>query len=560
MKYISKYFLGLSLMLAAGFSSCTGDLDVPPKDPNQDTPEKMFAADPRGTMDRLLAECYQGLATAGNKGAGESILGFGDAGAGTFTRTIFNLEELTTDHFSWLQFSDGGYYELVTMAFAPDNEVMYAAYSRIYGEIALCNEFIRTIQQYRSYLSDGDQAAADDAIRQAKILRSLAYFYAISDFGSAGYVDETTEAGTAPVQYSRADLYNKVVSTLEEVSAEYGDSYTAPAYGYVGKEAADALLARFYVNAGVFTGTPAYDKCWNICQKIIAHHQGAGFDNSGLSDSYKALFGANNKEYAAQGSRVNEIIFTIPQDGINLQAYGGSTFFIAACCGSYDGISSINDCNLNAQWTCMGAREQLSRKFEFDGHGFTNDARAELWKTSKDGFEIGNSTIMGNAGFGKGYAPLKYTNYAYDEFGNIDTENSPNGSERAFADADWTVIRLAEIYLNAVEANVVGNVGNQADALKYINYIRERAGVTTWGVASLTADNILAERSRELYGENIRRTDLVRFGKYAGGGYVWNWKGGVREGREVDAHFNLFPIPSKVISFQKYEQNTGYGK
>ena len=49
-------------------------------------------------------------------------------------------------------------------------------------------------------------------------------------------------------------------------------------------------------------------------------------------------------------------------------------------------------------------------------------------------------------------------------------------------------------------------------------------------------------------------------GKYAGGGYVWNWKGGVREGREVDAHFNLFPIPSKVISFQKYEQNTGYGK
>lgn len=41
MKYISKYFLGLSLMLAAGFSSCTGDLDVPPKDPNQDTPEKL---------------------------------------------------------------------------------------------------------------------------------------------------------------------------------------------------------------------------------------------------------------------------------------------------------------------------------------------------------------------------------------------------------------------------------------------------------------------------------------------------------------------------------------
>lgn len=558
MKYISKYFLGLSLMLAAGFSSCVGDLDVPPKDPNQDTPEKMFAQDPRGTMDRLLAECYQGLATSSNTDPGKSILGFGDAGAGTFTRTVFNLEELTTDHFSWLQFSDAGYYELVTTAFASDNEVMYAAYSRIYGEIALCNEFIRTIEKYRSYLSDSDQAAADDAIRQAKILRSYAYFYAISDFGNAGYVDETTEAGTAPEQYTRAELYNTVVSTLEAVSAEYGDNYAAPAYGYVGKEVADALLARFYLNAGVFTGTPAYDKCWNICQKIIAHHQGAGFDNSGLADSYKALFGANNHEYAAQGSRVNEIIFTVPQDGTNLKSYAGSTFYIAACCGSADGISSFNDCNLNAQWTCMVAREQLANTFGFTTDGYTDDLRAELWKTEKDGFERGNSTIMGNAGFAKGYAPLKYTNYAYDEFGNIDSEKSPKGSEFAFADADWAVIRLAEVYLNAVEANVVGNVGNQADALKYINYIRNRAGVAELGVASLTAENILAERSRELYGENLRRTDLVRFGKFAGGGYVWNWKGGVHDGRDVDAHFNLYPIPSKVIAFQKYKQNDGY--
>lgn len=559
MKYFSKYILGAALVgaMAMASTSCVGDLDVPPMDPNQDTPEKLFAADPRGTLDRLIAEVYQGVATASNNGAGNSILGFGDAGAGTFTRTIFNLEELTTDEFSWLQFNDAGYYELVTLNLAPDNEIMYAAYSRIYAEIALCNEFIRTVDKYRSYLpTDDDQAAADEYVRQAKIMRALAYFYAIDCFGNAGYIDETVEAGSAPEQLSRAQLYDRVVSNLEEVSAEYGDTYKQPAYGYVGKEAADALLARFYLNAGVYTGTTAYDKCWAICQKIIANHKG-GFDNSGLAQSYTALFGANNNEYASQGSRENEIIWTVPQDGIKLQAYGGSTFYICTVCGSYDNISSVDDCNLNSQWTCMVARQQLSERFNFDADGNPTDMRAELWKTSKDGFVIDNNTIMGNAGYGQGYAPLKYTNYAYDEWGNVDIDASPSSSN-SFADSDWTVIRLAEIYLNAAECNIVGNAGNQADALKYVNYVRERAGVEPWTVSMMTEQNILDERSRELYGENIRRTDLIRFNRFAGGAYNWNWKGGVHEGVAISSHYNLFPIPSKVISFQAYQQNPGY--
>lgn len=559
MKSIQKYIMGAALVATMGLNtSCVNDLDVPPMDPNVDTPEKLFAADPRGTMDRLLAEIYQGVATAGNNGAGSSILGFGDAGAGTFTRTVFNLEEMTTDEFSWLQFNDAGYYELVTLNLAADNEIMYAAYSRIYAEIALCNELIRTINNYGHYLTtDADRAAAQEYIRQAKIMRSLAYFYAIDCFGDAGYVDETSEAGTAPDQKTRAELYDLVVNTLEEVSAEYGSNYTEPVYGYVGKECADALLTKFYLNAGVYTGTNAYDKAWAKCQSIIAHHQGSGFNNSGLAESYIAVFGANNNEYAAGGSRENEIIWTVPQDGFNLQAYGGSTFYIATVCGSYDNISSVGDCNMNAQWTCMVARQQLSEKFDFDADGYSTDLRAQLWKTSKDGFVIDNNTIMGNAGYGQGYAPLKYTNYAYDEWGSIDMDASPS-SNNSFSDADWTVIRLSEIYLTAAECNIVGNAGNQADALKYVNYVRERAGVEAWTVSQMTASNILDERSRELYGENIRRTDLVRHGKFAGNAYNWNWKGGVQQGTGIDKHYNLFPIPTKVISFQAYRQNPGY--
>lgn len=564
MKAINKIFLGLTLATGAmTFNACTGDLDVPIQNPNQLTSAE-FAKDPEGYLDRCMAEIYQGLATAGNRGAGESILGEGTGGAGegTFTRTVFTHEELTTDNYIWLQFgSDAGLYDLLTQNFTPGNEVMYQCYSRIYAEIAICNQFIRTVQSGVFNLPESLQDRAADYIRQAKTVRSLCYFYAIDLFGNCGYIDESAGVGSAPPQVTRQEAYDRVVSTLEEVSKEWGDSYVEPPYGYVGKEVADALLVKFYLNArtwGVDKDNNAYQKCWDLAQKIIAAHQGEGFNQTGLADSYLALFGANNHEYASQGSRANEIIMTVPQDGMNLESYGGTTYYIASVCGSYDGISSVGDCNLNAQWTCMVARQQLSEMFDWTPEGVALDKRASIWKTKKDGFKIDNLVIAGNPGYGKGYAPLKYTNFAYNADGTIDQAGSPDGSQRAFSDADWVVIRLAEIYLSAAEANILGSAGNASDALIYVNHIRARAGLGDWSSADMTPDNILAERNRELYGENDRRTALVRHGKYAGATYVWNWKGGIQSGASTPTYQNLFPIPTKVISFSGYKQNPGY--
>lgn len=561
MKAINKIFIGLGVAVAAtAFSACTGDLDVPVQNPNQLTPAE-FSKDPKGYLDRCMAEIYQGLATAGNGGAGSSILGEGSGGAGegTFTRTIFTLEELTTDNFSWLQFNDAGFYELVTQNFAPDNQVMYQTYSRIYAEIALCNQFIRTVNSGAFALPEDLVATAEDYIRQAKVVRSLAYFYAIDLFGDCGYVDESAAAGSAPPQVTRQEAYETVVKTLEDVSAEWGDNYSEPAYGYVGKEVADAILVKFYLNAATWgiNDPQAYQKCWNLAGKIIANHRGEGLDGTGLAESYLALFGANNHEYAPRGTRANEIIMTVPQDGTQLESYGGSTFYIASVCGSSPGISSVNDCNLAAQWTCMVARQQLSEMFAWTPDGTALDKRAAIWKTKKDGFRIDNSIIEGNDGYAKGYAPLKYTNFAYNTDGTVDAASSP-ANTMAFSDADWVVIRLAEIYLSAAEAYVLGNAGNASDALIYVNNIRGRAGLTGWDPSDLTADNLLAERNRELYGENDRRTALVRHGKYAGSNYIWNWKGGVQHGAGTPTYMNLFPIPDKVISFSGYRQNDGY--
>ncbi len=555
MKSFNKIFIALGLSTLA-LTSCVDDLDNPVIDPNDITPDK-FAEDPKSYMDRVLAECYQGLATSGYGGPGNSIISGGDAGANSFTRAIFVCNELTTDEFAWKQFGDAGQYELATMQFAADNGVMYTTYSRIYTCIALCNEFLRTVDNGKFYLTEDLIPVSEEYKRQVKVLRGLCYYYAIDMFGNAGYSDETFAAGEAPAQWSRTDLYNKVVGDLEVISAQWGEDYAEPSYGYVGKECCDALLAKFYLNAEVFTGTPAYDKCWNICQKIINHHKGEGFNGSGLAQSYKAVFGANNDEYMSQGSRVNEIIWGIPQDGKQLENYGGTTFYMAAGSStSTPGVTMTNaNTGLNASWTCMNARQQFAEKFAWNADGTTDDLRAAQWLTEKDGLTITNDDLMN---FANGYVPVKYTNYAYDEEGNIDEANCPPATN-AFADADWCVIRLAEIYLSAAESNIVAGAGNQTEALAYVNYVRQRAGVAPWTVANLTPDNILDERCRELYGENVRRTDLVRHGKYAGGAYNWNWKGNVGAGgTETPQHMNLFPIPATVISFQGYSQNPGY--
>jgi hypothetical protein len=107
-----------------------------------------------------------------------------------------------------------------------------------------------------------------------------------------------------------------------------------------------------------------------------------------------------------------------------------------------------------------------------------------------------------------------------------------------------------------------GSGGDAAQALQYVNQLRERAYNNSTGNINqnqLTLDFILDERARELKWEAHRRTDLIRFGRFTEGTYLWPWKGGVKDGRAVESYRNLFPIPSSdVTANPNIKQNTGY--
>jgi hypothetical protein len=152
--------------------------------------------------------------------------------------------------------------------------------------------------------------------------------------------------------------------------------------------------------------------------------------------------------------------------------------------------------------------------------------------------------------FNQGYAIAKYR--------NVD-RNGNTGKDLTFPDTDFPMFRLADAYLMYAEATLRGGNGNPGLALEYANLVRSRAGAGNISASDLTLDYILDERARELHWECHRRTDLVRFGQFTDGSYVWPLKGNSLTGTQVGRFRNLFPIPSSDLGVNpKLSQNTGY--
>ena len=95
-------------------------------------------------------------------------------------------------------------------------------------------------------------------------------------------------------------------------------------------------------------------------------------------------------------------------------------------------------------------------------------------------------------------------------------------------------------------------------AIPYLRDLADRAGVEA--PSEITSDFLLAERARELYWEGHRRADLIRYGLYDSGEYLWPYKGGDSySGTSFPAYKCLFPIPQTEMATNKaLVQNPGY--
>lgn len=617
---INKFFTGAALISTLALGSCVGDLDQLPMDPN-DVQTVDLNKNVKEYFGGIMAKCYSSLAVSGQKGPDDAadIEGL-DGGTSQYTRAVFMLEEFMTDECLWL-YNDGGVDEMRWGTWGPANVAIFGTYSRLYTHIGVCNDFIRLTKnpgQYSITIPADVQPEIDQFVLEARALRALSYYYVIDMWGNGVYAWDDQAYGDVPYQLEggRKELFEKVVADLEDVVANWPDNQT-PVFGRLSKDGAEGLLTKFYLNGKVYTGSETladgsntFSKCLEHCENIIRRKDVNS--NHGLAKDYLSLFCATNNLFTPTDQGIagqQELLWYIPQNSLYTQPYGGATFLInGAMTGLGNGSWSVKDIKdektfagnaftpqegymditwygTSDGWGCMYARPEFANLYNFDETGTSADSRTYLWATEKQGF---SRTAVPYNKWGAGYGCIKFTaleceadgtmkrwqdpitglNRAgkYEESEMKDSEGNPieyNGQTlkictvpniSKFHNTCVPVIRLAEIYLTAAEAILRGAGG---DAAKYFNYIRTRAGVET--IPSPTLNDILDERARELYWENNRRTDLIRFDRFTSN-YNWTWKGGVEGGTVLPAHFNLYPLPSDVIATYgtSMKQNPNY--
>ncbi len=525
----------LIIPVVATAISCT-DLDLVPIDEDASTSANFF--DSPEAYEQALAKIYAGLYLTGNDGPfGNGDINTPDEGATGYLRMYQWHQVLSTEEaFVGSNFGDLNIRDFQNHQWTANTFPMGELFSRFYYQIANANAFV-------AQAGGSSDPEIQGFVAEARFLRALSYWHAFDLFRNIPLItDEDGVGAFLPEQAEPIETFEFIESELLAIEDLLPDPGDGTYYPRATKGAVQMLLAKLYINASVYIGESHLDEAATYVNRVIGH------SFYGLETNYDHLFLADNDQS-------NELIFVVAQDGTAGTSYGGSAFFANAAVG---GSMPRSDFGVGG-WGGIRTTSTFVDKFIDDNVDDTFDEtaaldnRANFWVNDQGGADI---TDLGNFQGG---------GYAITKFKNVD-RNGNAGASNEFVDTDYPIFRLADAYLMYAELFLRAASGtNATDALRYVNDLRERAYGNTNGNISaneLTLDFIIDERARELYWESHRRTDLIRFGLFSGGAYVWPLKGGdanILNGTATGPERDYFPIPAKDLNANpNLEQNDGY--
>lgn len=542
------------ILLAASLTACTADLDTLPLNRNEPVSEYVYGNSGSAYLDGLARLYFQFVSND------LTDLQQMDGGASEVVRAFWSVQETTADAAKCSWENDAWVRALNTNTWtAAQNDAVYAVYVRTLQGIAYVNEYLRQTSPAR--LADRgvspELAAVIDGYRaEARFIRAYFYWMALDCFGSIPFSTESTPFGGTyvPPQASRSEIFSFCISELKELSAADGPMAEPRAnYPRADKGSAAGLLARMYLNAEVYTGTEMWDEAKETCEYIF----GMGYS---LCPDYAALFrGDNGENPQARG----EMLWTVAYDASNTESYGGTSYLLAATLASTDITDRSKPNGQRNGWAGLRVPyEYVSRFFNVSGQDYETGEYEVADKRGEVFYIKGRSESMDGAlyVFLNGWSCLKFNNIPHDMTAE---QFLPTADTKAFADVDFPMIRLAEIYLIYAEACL--HLGQTSAALPYLAELAERAGVGAPSVSDVErtdgADNwLMAERARELMWEAHRRTDLIRYGLYSTQDYLWPYKGGDSfSGQSFPAYKSLFALPPTELAVNPaLIQNPGY--
>lgn len=363
-----------------------------------------------------------------------------------------------------------------------------------------------------------------EAQAELRTLRAFYHYVAMDNFGNVLIADDLN---AEPEQKSRAEVYDFIEDELLE-SIPYLSTDVPSTYSRMNRYVARMILAKLYLNAEVYTGTPQWDKARAQCDSIIS----SGKFTMASSANFLATFSVTNEH-------TGEAILAIPFDKSKRTG-----FYIQIATMHY--LHQLTYDLGSSPWNGYCTSAEFYDSFEDD------DVRKSMWLTgqiySSSGEALNDddqpailtkeipSYMMPGGPVARlaGYRGVKYA-----------VERGAPGADMS---NDFLIYRISDVYLMRAEANF--RLGNAGDALADVNLIRSQRGVSDF--SEVTAENLLAERGRELAWEYHRRQDLIRFGKFDD---PWTFKPASPDYRKI------FPIPANQLGLNpNLTQNPGYAE
>lgn len=433
------------------------------------------------------------------------------------TRNLVYMNDLSSDQ-AYCVWADAGLPDLCAGSPQASNPYVLNCWLQLFECIDICNQFLDNFS--------GDDESMKSLLAEARFLRALYYSYAIDLWGDVPL--RTSYAETPNPQETRtprSEVFNFLVSELTDVATVL-PAASVTNYGHPTRGAALLLLARLYLNSEVYTGQARWAEAKEMATAVI----NGGYT---LCSDYSRLFMGDNDSNGAQ----QEIVLPVSVNSSYMAYWGNTTFLIAS---TYD--YTMPDCGLNQYWGGVVLRSSMLRAFGLDGIPYLNTV-AEAQQAAGDErcmIQCNGKAELG-ANFSNGIHCLKYSNLRTDD-------TTP--SDPSHADTDFPLMRLAEAYLIAAEADARLNGGVcTANGLQLLNMLRTRAKAGNLNSADLGV--ICDEWAREFYLEGQRRSQLIRFGYYSNANYLWDGKG--------NTVGNLMPVPNNIIrEYPNYVQNPGY--
>lgn len=500
--YMKKYNYIILIAVFAGLflNSCTGDVEENVYDKYQ---ADDFYSTPEGA-DVALAAVYAQI--AGNWGG----IGYAGADNGWYDLNCMTADEQVIPHRN-----DGAWQldfaRLYQHEWLPSDLIVNNTWNWLYQAIFSANLAVEQLE---------NAEAAQAKIAEAKTLRAFFYYLLMDDYGNIPFYTENTVTVEELPQASRQEVFEFIVTELEENVPELSETKGGEYYGRFNQWAGYALLAKVYLNAEVYTGTAQWQACIDAIEQLenggFSLHPGSANDASPIGYQYYELFGDR-----------------LPGDETILAMFA---------------TANIVSRNIYTLRSFSGPHAQEL----FGVSGWNGTIVPEAFYNSYDVNDIRKAQfLVGDQPGGVTYtaAVSNLDNPGANPFAGVRNQKFYPATplDGGGASNDFPIYRYADFMLMKAECLV--RLGNAAAAKPLVDAVRERAGLSALE-SDPSLETIYNERGFELNWEGHRRQDMIRFGTFLEANEFRGVSGEYRE---------LFPIPTSALDANpNLVQNPGY--